>query len=194
MSFCARRMRCRGGTGSRPNPRNVFARIASGVTEQPNMKIENESLGSAGSRFMVCSNMPQNDEHWNSNSVEWVGKASMSSRHRFLTIKDLSWKWFNVLAFGLDGSVPELKSAIECLKEMKSAAEAFASATYGCSKDDLGLFFHVYPHNSVQSLHMHMLDMRNLGPTYHHLMYKNMPLVDVLTVLQNELTALEREK
>ena len=172
-------------------PFNVFARVASGVMTQPGMEKENENLGAAGSRFAVCSNLPANDAQWESADPEWVGKASMAKRHRFLSSKDLSWEWFNVLAFGLDGSVAELSRAIECLEAMQSAAEAFASATdeWSAEPSHLGLFLHSYPHNSVNSLHLHMLDLRFTGPTYENMKYKNLPLSDALAVLRAELDA-----
>lgn len=172
-------------------PFNVFARVASGVMTQPGMEKENENLGAAGTRFAVCCNLPANDAQWESSDPEWVGKASMAKRHRFLSTKDLSWEWFNVLAFGLDGSVAELSRAVECLEAMQSAAEAFASATdeWSAEPSHLGLFLHSYPHNSVNSLHLHMIDLRFTGPTYENMKYKNLPLSDALAVLRAELDA-----
>ena len=86
-------------TGTRPF--NVFARIGGGVMTQPGMDKEQEYLqefkgaGFGGAfgfaqedHFIICSNLPANDEHWDSDDKEWIGKASMSKRHRFLTIKD----------------------------------------------------------------------------------------------------------
>ena len=172
-------------------PFNIFARVASGVMMQPGMEKENENLGAAASRFVVCSNLPASDAQWANADPEWEGKASMAQRHRFLSTKDLSWEWFNVLSFGLDGSATELSKAIELLEAMQAAAETFASAMDEWSADPshLGLFLHVFPHNSVQSLHLHMLDRRCTGPTYEVLKYKNLPLADALAVLRAELDA-----
>ena len=50
----------------------------------------------------------------------------------------------------------------------------------------VGLFFHVYPHNSVQSFHLHIVDLDVTGPTYEVMKYKNMPAEDVLAVLRAE--------
>ena len=58
---------------------------------------------------------PENDEHWASADPEWVGKASMGQRHRFMLVRDLSWNLFNVLAFGLQ-SVVELRAAVDILQ------------------------------------------------------------------------------
>ena len=43
------------------------------------------------------------------------------------------------------------------IEEMKGAAHAYAKAMGWSSK--VGTFFHIYGHSSVNSLHMHVLDM-----------------------------------
>merc|ERR1712039_628583 len=58
----------------------------------------------------------------------------------------------------------------------------------GWSKN-VGPFFHVYGHNSVNSLHLHILDMDECGPTGRKFAYKNCPLDAVLEVLQEEAVA-----
>ena len=50
-----------------------------------------------------------------------------------------------------------------------------------------GSFFHIFPHNSVQSLHLHVVDLDATGPTYEALKCKNMLAEDVLAVLRAEL-------
>ena len=98
---------------------------------------------------------------------------------------------------GLDGDPSSLRSSIEFLEAMQDAAIAFASATPGWSADPerLGLYFHCFPHNSVNSLHMHMVDLGATGPTFEHFAYKNLPLADVLAVLKSELrSALEHRR
>ena len=79
---------------------------------------------------------------------------------------------------------------------MKSAAEAFAAATPEWSADPsrLGLFLHVFPHNSVDSLHLHMVDLAVTGPTYEVLKEKNLPLADALDVLRSEESLVLAEK
>lgn len=171
------------------NPFNVFARVVAGLVNQPGMEEEQQYLGNFQDEFMICSNRPENDDHWDSEDPEWVGKASMSRRHRFLTVKDLHWQWFNALAFGL---VPEsdngvsLKDAIEKVERMKAAALQYTSSCPGWSKE-VGLFCHVFGHNSVNSLHVHILDMAHRGPTYWKYEYKNCELDTILKVLKEEL-------
>jgi hypothetical protein len=134
-------------------PFNLFARVASGAMKQPNMKVENEWLGSAGSRFVICSNRLEHDEHWDRNRAEWVGKASMGKHRkrgllglwtrtmtaccqihprrcasdRFRTIKDLTWQWFNPIAFALEGDAASLRGAIELVEAMTEAARVYVN-------------------------------------------------------------------
>jgi len=166
-------------------PFNVFVRVASGVMTQPGMAEETAKLGKYADKFVIACNRPENDEHWESSEDEWVGKASMSKRHRFMLVKDLSWSLFNVLAFGLKDE-GELVEAIAMLQDMQTAAKEYTNKMDGWGRP--GLFFHVYGHASVYSLHMHILDMDALGPTYEKLKYKNLPASAVLQVLKGELT------
>ena len=177
-------------TGTKPF--NIFARVASGAMTQPGMEAENANLGDAALRFVVACNRPENDEHWESAEAEWVGKASMAERHRFLVPKDLSWQWFNVLTFGLDGDAASLDAAIKLVEALKTTALRYAAATEGWSADDIRLSCHCFPHNSVYSLHVHMLGGRK-GPTFERLLFKNLPIADVLSVLRQELAQAQRQ-
>merc|ERR1719453_714748 len=121
--------------------------------EQRGMKEEQQALGAYKDRFMVVKNKPENDQFWASAEPEWLGKASMSKRHRFLTVKDLHWQWFNVLTFGLlPASLGGVTSteALQKLEEMKAAALTYVANIGGWS-GNTGLFFHVFGHNSVNS-------------------------------------------
>ena len=133
---------------------------------------------------MVAANLPAADENWESASAEWLGRASMSKRHRFLTTRDLSWSWFNALVFGLE-STERLQQAISTVEQMLAAAKLYTEH-HGWS-GNVGFFFHIYGHSSVNSLHMHMLDLDFAGPTFRHLAYKNLPAADVLDVLREDL-------
>ena len=94
---------------------------------QPEMAASNELLGEAGARWLVACNRKENDEHYQSRAPEWVGRASMSARHRFLTVRDLDWHWFNAVSFGIGGG-DELRGAIARMEEALAAAKAFAKA------------------------------------------------------------------
>jgi len=67
---------------------------------------------------------------------------------------------------------------------MKEVSRSYAKKQ-GWSKN-LGLFFQAYPLNSVQSLHLHMVDMNNLGGSSTTSKYKNLSLDVVLDVLELE--------
>ena len=154
---------------------------------QPEMAAANALLdGPAAARFLLACNRKENDEHW-ADGREWVGKASMSARHRFLLIKDLSWRWFNCLTFGMRGGAA-LAEAVATLEAMREAALAYTRADGGWSTS-VGLYLHCYPFNSVQALHLHIVDLGATGPTFDALAHKNLPLDDVLHVLRAELVA-----
>lgn len=169
------------------SPFNVFARIAAGKMTQPGMDQEQEFLGDFKEKFLISCNRPENDEHWDSDDPQWIGKASMSCRHKFLITKDLHWQWFNPLVFGLvpqeEGGLRPVE-VIEQVQMMKCAALEYASNAGWSSK--VGLFFHVFGHCSVNSLHLHILDMEHLGPTFWSLEHKNCPLDAILKVLEEE--------
>ena len=172
-------------TGTKPF--NVFARLASGAMTQPEMAAANALLdGPAAARFLLACNRKENDEHW-ADGGEWQGKASMSARHRFLLLKDLSWRWFNCLTFGIDGG-KALAEAVATLEAMRDAALSYTRADGGWSTS-VGLYLHCYPFNSVQALHLHIVDLGATGPTFDALAHKNLPLDDVLHVLRAELVA-----
>lgn len=57
-------------------------------------------FGECQAKYIIANNLPANDSHWDSDDPGWVGKASMSKRHRFLIRRNLHWRWFNALVFG----------------------------------------------------------------------------------------------
>ena len=66
------------------NPFNVFALAGAGLMGEGNAD-DNAALERAGEdyakRFKVARNLPECDDNWNEGGT-WVGKASMSARHR----------------------------------------------------------------------------------------------------------------
>merc|ERR1711920_773850 len=106
----------------------------------------------------------------------------MSRNHRFLVTRNLFWGWFNVLVFGM---LDNLQEAIDTLQRMREAALLYVQTKEGWSSN-VGLFFHVYSLSSVNSLHLHIVDMDQVGPTYDVIKHRNMCLDDVLNVLEEE--------
>ena len=175
------------------NPFNVFARIGKKKIVQPGMKAENGCLHKRDvDKYVVASNRPENDKHWNSAHPDWVGKASMGELHRFMTKTDLSWEWFNILTFGIEGGAT-LVEAIAELKSMKDAAIHYTTTAREMDVlpwgENVGFFLHVYGHASVPSIHLHMVDLDKTGPTYAAMEYKNLSIDDAIAVLEKELGA-----
>ena len=168
-------------------PFNALARISSGVMPQENpelMSIENSFLkDSFKLDFMIACNLKSRDKYWDSKDPEVYKTASMSKNHRFLLIKDLSWKLFNVLIIGLNKE--DIIESLNLMNRMKEVSINFAK-TNGWS-NNIGLYFHVYPLNSVHSLHLHIVDMGVLGESFYNSYYKNLSLDIVIEVLSEEL-------
>ena len=167
----------------------MFARLVSGAIAQPEMAKANAALDApAAERFLLACNRKENDEHWASDDRQWVGRASMSERHRFLLLKPpagLHFDHFNVLVMGVRGP-GLLRRAVETLEAMREAALSYTRADGGWSKS-VGLYLHCYPFNSVQALHLHVVDLAAVGPTFTALSHKNLQLDAALEVLREEL-------
>lgn len=167
-------------------PFNVFARIASGVHHQLTMTHEQDFLGPYQEKYVIACNKVEADENWASDDPAWVGKASMSKRHVFLLTKDTQWEWFNVLTVGMCSG---LRRGVEVLKEMREAALQWLREKEGWpTLDRIGLYLHVYTHLSVKAMHMHIVDMDHLGPTFHRHAHKNLPIDAAIEALEEELS------
>ena len=121
--------------------------------------------GSPGTDF---SNAPKIDKK--------LEDAAMSQHHQFVGVKAMDWDKFNALTFGYGkGGVDE---ALLMLDELEEIANIWAVAR-DIPPQYLGCYFHIYPFNSVQSLHMHMVDTRHNSrndPSWDKQTPKNMPL------------------
>jgi hypothetical protein len=171
-------------------PFNPFSRLVSGKLAAPygDLLAANQLLDES-KLFMVACNRPELDAAWASTDKEMVGRASMAQRHQFLLVRSLHWSTFNVAAFGIGGGAAELKSAVQLLDQMEATARQYTQSA-GWSKE-LGLFFHCFPFNSVNALHLHMVDMTVRGPTFEHLNHKNLSLHTVREQLIEELTKVD---
>ena len=173
----------------RLNPtHNVFSRICSRVTVDERAKAMNAPLSSTP--FVAAYNRPACDDNWESSEAEWVGRASMARRHRLLLLDSPDWTFFNALTFGMPTDATDydaIRAAITMLESMRAAALALVAHEGDWPPDKVGLYFHVFPYNSVQSLHLHVVDLGATGPTFAALAYKNLLLDDVLKVLRDEL-------
>ena len=103
-------------------------------------------------------------------------------------------------------NIRTLESALACLRTMREAAYAFVKedTKSGWSlreketwqKEtqetivelaDIGLYFHCYPLCSVNSLHLHIVDLSEVGPTYEACRFKNLSMDMVLKALEEEI-------
>merc|ERR1712129_560598 len=81
-------------------------------------------------------------------------------------------------------------TVVHC-ERMKAAALEYTRCVGGWS-EKVGLYFHIFGHNSVNSLHVHILDLSCVGPAYRYFDFKNCPFDAVLQVLREELALQER--
>jgi len=182
-------------------PFNPFARIVSGQLAVPyGNHLQRLGMQAEDTKFFVAQNRPEFDEHWASAEPEWIGKASMAQRHQFLLLRSLHWGTFNAATFGLDyedgadpvAQIASLREALTLVDESERVAREYARrADWG---SNIGLYVHVYPLNSVQAFHLHVLDDDTRGPTFDKLNHKNLPLQAVREVLQQEIAELEQQQ
>ena len=106
----------------------------------------------------------------------------------------------------LELNIRTLESALACLRTMREAAYAFVKEDaksgwslreknvfqketnqHGVELADIGLYFHCYPLCSVNSLHLHIVDLSETGPSYNYHSHKNLSMDMVLTALEKEI-------
>ena len=126
--------------------------------------------------FALLRNTQDNDDNWQ--NPDRNGRASMSKTHLFLVPVDGSDACMcNVL------TMPADDKSLALLSQMNTLAHEIA-LEHGVTNP--GLYFHCYPASSVPWLHLHIVDMDNLGPAYEVHTWKNLPLDDVISVLETE--------
>ena len=132
-------------------------------------------------KFAIATNQAQYggtgpNESWK--TAKTMEKGSMSMFHQFLIVRDTEASLFNALTFGLNDN----KEVYEMLCDMELIANLWAEKN-GIPQEHLGCYFHVYPGNSIHSLHMHMVDTRaeSIGKAWEVNSHKNLPLHDLQT-------------
>lgn len=167
---------------------NVFAKIAAGTMKQPKMENDQEALGPYKAKFYLCANGRQDDENWSTIGADYLPRASMSRRHRFITVKDFHWQWFNPLIYGLvpasDGGV-SIDNALATAIEIKEAAIHYAKNMGGWS-EKVGVFAHLFGHCGLNCLYIHVVDLSELGPSFGFHFNKNCPFDIVIDILREE--------
>lgn len=96
--------------------------------------------------------------------------CNYNKKHKLLTPKRLDWKSFNVLT--LD------KKDLPMLYEMKELSEMIISIF---EWKNTCVCFHCFPFNSVQALHLHIVDLSS-EPNFH--LQNNLSIDDVISTIQ----------
>lgn len=150
------------------NPFNPFARYAS--LEMPN----NAPQYGISHEFMICHNRPENDTEWNDHTStrgSMAGPDASGPGHVFMTTTNLHWTKFNILTI----------NDVSFLERMKINAEMYVKSR---EWKNYGFFFHCFPLNSVQSLHLHIINLDTTGPHFNTQRMKNLSLDDAISVIK----------
>lgn len=125
--------------------------------------------------YWMLSNLPEKDAHWNSQDPKWIGKSSMSARHKFVVP--------GVSHFGPDGRfainaalMPATRSTLIRLDEMRAVALDYTEKQWRLDSQQVGLYFHCWPFSSVPYLHLHVVDLTKTGPSFDVHAHVNVPL------------------
>jgi hypothetical protein len=115
--------------------------------------------------------------------------GSISKNHRLLVTRSTNWKRFNVLTMGLGSDIKSFEADIAFLETMRKAAEHYIKETrnklnWPEDLNKIGLFFHCFPQNSIDVLHLHIVD---ISTTQVKLSYKNLHIDFVIKELKSEL-------
>lgn len=151
-------------------PFNVFASMVAGDT--PNT-VDQSLLGEHTDTFMVCHNRPINDEKWEDphfHGASMAGPDENGPGHVFITTRNLHVDTFNILPI-------VMKKNIQFLNDLLIAALEYTSNR---GWKNPGFYFHCYPLNSVQSLHLHVVNRDRVGPAFYAQKHKNLSMYDVL--------------
>lgn len=157
-------------------PFNVFARFAAGVMPNP---VDQSLLGNYQNDFMICHNRKENDDRWNDPEFKagaMAGPDENGPGHIFITTKNLSWRKFNILPIVCDRD-------FDFIHSIKCAAETYAKNR---NWKNPGFFFHCFPDNSVQSLHLHVVNLDATGVHYHKYANRNVSIEDILNLSKNQ--------
>jgi len=164
-------------TGTKPF--NVFARLAMELI--PNIA-DQSVLGEHQHSFVVCHNKPENDARWDDDSFATASMAGPDDNgpgHVFLTTRNLHWSYFNVISI-------VIHKRYEFLLRMKAAALLYSESR---GWNNPGFYFHCFPHNSVKSLHLHIVNLDNIGFQYWNCVHKNLSIDHAIEVALLHSTA-----
>ena len=157
-------------------PMNVFAKYAFDLIPNP---VPQHALLNHQNEFVIVHNRKSEDDNWNNVDAKggsMAGPDDNGPGHVFMTTTNLDWHLFNVLSFGMK------QTDLELLERMKEAATMYATSR-GWRR--VGFYFHCFPLNSVQSLHLHIVNLDKVGVHFYRQQKKNLPLDAVIIELKN---------
>lgn len=130
---------------------NLFTKFLSGLAQPPYQIVEVVAQGSdlplSMCEYAVFGNKPENDAAWD--KPDSGVHASMSLHHKFLVPRNLADPWFGLNAATMEPT-PE---TLTRLLDMKALATEYACQQWGLDSQQVGLYFHCFPKNSVHWLH-----------------------------------------
>lgn len=141
--------------------------------------------------FIILNNKKEyggtgDNEIWE--TAKYNENASMSAYHSFLCIKPKisennlidgsHWSLFNALTFGED---PKFQTSLDVLRMLNTFELIGKNWAKENGIQNLGLYFHIYPRNSINSLHLHMIDTSKSRTGVAFKKYKNVniPLEEI---------------
>lgn len=110
-------------------------------------------------------------------------KKKMSNNHKLLIPMDLSDIDFviNAALFPIGD-----QHVIRKLKDMKKIALYFMADQFDLDEDQIGLYFHCHPDNSIDHLHLHIVDLTQQTEYFNKIQEegKNIPLDTIIQFLE----------
>jgi hypothetical protein len=158
-------------------PFNVFAQYAAGL--KYNCDTDQTILGRYAEKFMICHNLVENDLNWyNPDFITgaMAGPDDNGPGHVFLTTKNLTFDTFNILPIILQKNG-------DFIGEILEAAIMYTTHRGWVNP---GYYFHCYPHNSVQSLHLHIVNKDTAGPGFARQANRNLSIWDAIWAIHFE--------
>lgn len=149
------------------SPFNAFAHYA--VGRLSNAMVDQSLMGDHGDVFMVCHNRPACDLGWDDPmaiGASMAGPDAYGPGHVFIVPRVQHFNTCNILMVLLNKNRP-------FLEDLSAAATTYAR-NRGWSNP---LFYvHCWPHNSVQSFHLHVVNGDTLGPWHAAAAERNLSL------------------
>lgn len=156
------------------SPFNVFAHYATGLLS--NAMVDQSLLGEHAETFMVCHNRPECDLGWDNPAAigaSMAGPDAYGPGHVFITPRVQHFNTCNILMVLLNKDRAFLEALL-------AAAKTYAR-NRGWSNP---LFYvHCWPHNSVQSFHLHVVNGDTVGPWHAAAAKRNLSLASCLVSL-----------